>query len=60
MPTNRTAVRFFNAFAAAVATVPIATLQVIVIVALAVTFVFLATAIGFLCRRRGRRVGVQT
>ena len=57
MPTNRTAVRFSNGFAAAVATVPIATLQVIVIVALAVTFVCLVTAIGFLCRRRGR--GVQ-
>ena len=45
--------------ATAIATVPIATLQVIVIVALAVTLVFLVTAIGFLCRRRARRIGVQ-
>ena len=58
--TYHGAVSFAGFWAAAVATVPIATLQVIVIVALAVTLVLLVTAIGFLCRRRGRRVGIQT
>ena len=59
MPTNRTAVSCSNVYAAAVATVPGATLHVIVIVALAVTLEFLVTAIGFLCRCRARRIGVQ-
>ena len=59
MPTNLTAVRFSNFFAAAVATVPITSHQVIVIVALAVRLEFLSAAIGFLSIRRGRRIGVQ-
>ena len=57
--TYHGAVKGTDLGAAAIATVPIATLQVIVIVALAVFLVFLVTAIGFLCRRRGRRIGVQ-
>ena len=57
--TYHGAVKVTDFRATAITTVPIATLQVIVIVALAVTLVCLVTAIGFLCRRRGRRVGVQ-
>ena len=58
--TYHGAVSVANIWAAAITTIPIATLQVIVIVAVIVTLVFLVTTIGFLCRRCGRRVGVQT